>query len=115
MKINFFGLECAIDNITSPEPKTFYHMEEQGSSSLLKPSDIHPHSIKKTETVQCVSLNDICDYIDWEKFQVIEHLKVDCEGHDLEVIKSMRGYIERVVFYNLRNEPVQSRPLGRPL
>ena len=94
----FFGLECAIDNILSPEIKTFYHMEEEGSSSLLKPSKEHGSTIKQIDKVQCVSLNSIFDYIDWEKFQFIERLKIDCEGHDFEVLKSADKYFDKIIF-----------------
>lgn len=94
----FIGLSCAIDDVPKPEKRKFYHMHNPGSSSLLKPTEKHPSTIKKIETVQCVSLQDILDYIDWEKFKVIEHLKVDCEGHDLQVIKSIGKYLEKIIF-----------------
>ena len=94
----FYGLQCAIDNITHPEEKTFYHMVNEGGSSLLKPSDKNNDEIKKIEMIQCVSLKDILNHIDWVKFKVIEHLKVDCEGHDLEVIKSAQGYLDKIIF-----------------
>tara|TARA_R110000796_G_scaffold207389_1_gene323697 strand:+ start:16 stop:942 length:927 start_codon:yes stop_codon:yes gene_type:complete len=98
IKDKFYGLQCAIDNIDTPEEKLFYHMNEEGSSSLLKPSEKHESSIKKIEKIQCVNLNSILSHIDWEKFKFIEHLKIDCEGHDLEVIKSAEDYLERIVF-----------------
>jgi len=94
----FFDIRCAIDNVVSPQQKEFYHMMEEGSSSLLKPSSTHGSNIKKIETVQCVNLKSILELIDWEKFKVVEHLKVDCEGHDLEVIKSAQDYIEKIIF-----------------
>jgi FkbM family methyltransferase len=94
----FYGLQCAVDNILFPQEKTFYHMVNEGGSSLLKPSDKHDSEIKKLEKVQCVSLKDILDHVDWKKFKVIEHLKIDCEGHDLEVIKSAEKYLDRIVF-----------------
>lgn len=94
----FYGLRCAIDNISHPEEKTFYHMVNEGGSSLLKPSDKNDDEIKKIETVQCVSLKSVLNHIDWTKFKVIEHLKVDCEGHDLEVIKSAQGYLDKIIF-----------------
>ena len=98
IKDKFFALECAIDNIETPEIKSFYHMEEEGSSSLLKPSDKHTSSIKTMENVQCVSLSSVFDYIDWEKFKFIERLKIDCEGHDFEVLKSAEKYFDKIIF-----------------
>ena len=95
----FFGIKCAIDNVSIPEEKEFYHMEEVGNSSLLKPNDNHTGVIKKVEKVQCVSLSDILDHVDLKQFgSHIEHLKVDAEGHDLEVIKSAGQYLERTIF-----------------
>ena len=95
----FFGIKCAIDNVSIPEEKEFYHMEEAGGSSLLKPNDNHTGDIKKVEKVQCVSLSDILDHVDWRQFgNYIEHLKVDAEGHDLEVLKSAGQYLENTIF-----------------
>jgi len=97
----FFGLTCAIDDVLKPEKRSFYHMHNPGSSSLLKPSELHTSSIKKVETVQCVSLQDILDYVDWEKFKFIEHVKIDCEGHELSVIKSIGKYLKKIVFFTI--------------
>ena len=94
----FYGLKCAIDNIAFPEEKVFYHMEAEGASSLLKPSDKHDSKITKLEKVQCVNLSSILDCVDWGKFKVIEHLKVDCEGHDIEVIKSAEKHLDKIIF-----------------
>lgn len=94
----FFGLSCAIDDIPRPKKREFYHMHEAGSSSLLKPSEKHTSSIKEVETVQCVSLQDILEYVDWNKFKFIEHIKIDCEGHDAAVIRSLGKYLKKTIF-----------------
>ena len=98
----FFGIECAIDNVTEPTTRTFYQMDRtggaSGSSSLLKPTKHHPHFIEEEITVPVFSLEKILDHVDWNRFLFIEQIKIDCEGHDLEVIKSIGEYLDRVVF-----------------
>ena len=98
----FLGIECAIDNVPEPTTRTFYQMDRtggaSGSSSLLKPTKHHPHFIEEEIMVQALSLEKILDHVDWNRFPFIEQIKIDCEGHDLEVIKSIGKYLNRVVF-----------------
>jgi hypothetical protein len=97
----FFGLRCAIDDVKEPVEKDFYHMSDPGNSSLLSPTEKHPGSIKKIERVQCVSLQHIFSHIDWRQFGIVEHLKVDCEGKDLQVIQSAGKWIKGVLFVTM--------------
>ena len=98
----FIGIECAIDNVSEPTTRTFYQMDRtggaSGSSSLLKPTSSHPHFIEEEMTVPVLSLESILDHVDWVRFPFIEHIKVDCEGHDLEVVKSIGKYLDKIVF-----------------
>tara|TARA_R110002073_G_scaffold45041_1_gene124463 strand:+ start:1454 stop:2398 length:945 start_codon:yes stop_codon:yes gene_type:complete len=101
----FFGLRCAIDDVREPVKKDFYHMSDPGNSSLLRPTKEHPGSIKKMERVQCVSLQHIFSHIDWKQFLIVEHLKVDCEGNDLQVIKSAGKWLKGVLFVTMEMSP----------
>ena len=113
-KINdrFFGIECAIDRVAEPTTKTFYQMDRtdgaSGSSSLLKPTKHHPHFIEEEIEVPVVSLEKILGHIDWNRFPFIEQIKIDCEGHDLEVIKSIGKYLNKIVFITAEMSPANS-------
>tara|TARA_R110000868_G_scaffold13711_2_gene63553 strand:- start:2711 stop:3490 length:780 start_codon:yes stop_codon:yes gene_type:complete len=98
----FIGLKYAIDNIEGIVIRKFYSMDKtdggSGSSSLLKPTLFHPQRVEEEVEVNCVSLQTILNHISWDKFSFIEHLKTDCEGYDLTVIKSLGKYLNKVLF-----------------
>lgn len=99
----FCKIQCAIDDVKKLEKRKFYQMDRKngasGSSSLLKPSEKHPHFVENEVEVDTVSLEMILDHIDWDRFPMIEHIKTDCEGHDFIVVKSIGDkYLERVLF-----------------
>ena len=69
-----------------------------GSSSLLKPSEKHPHFVESVIKTPVVSLEMILDHVDWKRFELIEHIKTDCEGKDYDVVRSIGKYLDRVAF-----------------
>ena len=107
----FFDIKCAIDNIEDIRMSNFYRLINSGASSLLEPNisslaaDNPQRKVEEIEKIKCLSLEKILDYVDWRKFEVIEHLKVDCEGKDLEVIKSIGHYMDKVVFLTHEASP----------
>jgi len=48
--------------------------------------------------VNTFSLEYILDYLPMNHFGCIEHVKTDCEGLDIRVIKSLGKYLTKVVF-----------------
>ena len=98
----FLGIEAAIDNIKGVQKKKFYMMDRtdgaSGSSSLLRPSDKHPHFIEQEVEVTTHSLEHVLDSVDWDRFPYIEHIKTDCEGKDFDVVKSIGKYLDKVAF-----------------
>ena len=73
--------------------KTLYNNKHEGSSSLEKTwggIDIN----NKTD-VMAFKLRKFIEMIP-ERFTYIEHLKIDCEGHDLNVLKSCEDLIGRI-------------------
>jgi hypothetical protein len=101
----FHKLECAIDNIDKDCLMKFYMMDRtggaSGSSSLLKPSNHHPHFIEEEVEVPVTSLENILDNMDWKRFPYIEQIKTDCEGKDFDVVQSIGKYLDRVVFITI--------------
>jgi hypothetical protein len=98
----FAKLECAIDDVEEEEEKDFHVMDRRdgasGSSSLLKPSEHHPHFIEDVIKVKTISLEKILDHVDWDRFPFIEQIKTDCEGKDFDVVRSIGKYLDRILF-----------------
>lgn len=92
----FFLFDVAIDS-DPPGIKTFYLTEnDPGTSSLYEPNSF---KIKSIEKVFAIRLSDFLDLIPWNRFEYIEHIKVDSQGNDLRVLKSAGHYLsEKVVF-----------------
>lgn len=98
----FTGLQCAIDNVEDPIEQDFYemdrHMGASGSSSLLSPSEHHPHKLNDCVKVLTINLEMLLDKVPWDRFPYIEHIKTDCEGKDFDVVKSIGKYLKNIVF-----------------
>jgi len=102
----FFIFNLAIDS-ANPGLKTFYMTEKDpGTSSLYRPNFF---KVKNVIKIPSIRLSDFLDLIPWDRFQHIEHLKVDTQGNDLRVIMSAGDYLkERIVFvsaeYTTKNQ-----------
>ena len=68
--------------------------EDSGRSSLLKPTDF---GVAYSENVQVWSLADFMPLISEKRFQFIDHVKIDVQGVDFEVIKGAKDAIRRVI------------------
>lgn len=98
---NFLLLNLALDNVDEPTTKLFYHMNEDvGVSSLLKPTKTLNYSIKELSNVNVYSFYDLLDKIDWNRFEYIELVKIDTQGKDLDIIKSAKNYLNKIVYLN---------------
>lgn len=98
----FTGIQCAIDICDGIKRSLFYEMDRNygasGASSLLPPSQHHPHYVNDVIIVKTISLETFLSKINWNKFPFIEHLKTDCEGKDFDVVKSCGIYLDKIVF-----------------
>jgi FkbM family methyltransferase len=109
--------DYAIDDVESPEKRTFYINEDSDCSSLLKmKDDIITHdinernnedkwyiprninNIKESKEVTVTSLKNILDTIPKFQTELIHLLKVDVQGVDIRVIKSMKEYLNNTIF-----------------
>jgi hypothetical protein len=115
----FLGLEAAIDDVKGIQKRTFYQTTREGgasgASSLLKHNSSHPqgNQIESVYEVNTISLSSIFDYIPWDRFEYIEHVKTDCEGYDYHVVKSIGDYLKKVVYISsemLRRELWDGKP-----
>jgi len=98
---NVYFIHAAIDNVTEPQPWTIYVTEKDiGCSSLYRPVEF---VTAWEEDTTKISLKAVLDRIQWEKvdFDYIEYLKTDTQGNEIEVLKSMGKYLNKVVFIEI--------------
>lgn len=107
----------AVDDVDFPEQRTFYINEDSDCSSLLKINeDVLTYdfeernnkdkwyvsrtinNIKETKDVTVVSMKHILDTLPKFKNEFIHLLKVDVQGVDIRVVKSMREYLNNTLF-----------------
>jgi len=104
-------LRGGVDNVSTLNPGSIVYQEfysthgtnNIGASSFRK--DVIEHDPKKEITeilnVPCFSLDTVLDYVDWNKFSFIECIKIDVEGKELDVLKSCKKYIEKIVYFRI--------------
>lgn len=98
--------QCAVDNVEKEIMKDFYitcNSEitgDHGQSSLFKLRDELKDSmwIQKIVPTRCINLTNFLSKIDWQKFQKIKILKTDTQGNDLNIIKSISSFFDKIEF-----------------
>ena len=101
----FHLIECAIDDVDSPTTAPFYMTDERntGCSSLLKPTKKLGLDVKEVYETKVNSLKQVLDdfYESTSQFSYITALKSDAQGKDLDVIKSARDHLNKVLFIKM--------------
>jgi len=84
----------------------FYCMRnDSGTSSLYYPIDKKLGDIKEVVKVPVFTLKNFFDVFDWNKFPIIEYIKIDAQGSDLDILKGAGEYLkERVVYITAEPE-----------
>ncbi len=85
----------------------FYCMKnDSGTSSLYCPVDNkYLGDIKEVIKIPVFTLKDLFDIFDWEKFPMIEYIKIDAQGADFDILKGAGDYLkERVVYITAEAE-----------
>ncbi len=97
---NYYHIIGACDNVDEVIEKEFYLFNENvGRSSLLKPKfNDKLDRITKVETFPMHFLLDKIDY------QLIEMVKIDTQGNDLNVIKSFKDHIHNVCYLDVEDD-----------
>jgi hypothetical protein len=113
------SFNCAIDNVDEPTHLPFtFNADCDACSSLLPmnteeitndrkyfdtkwycPSPIT--NILKVESVLVDSMSNILDKLDHFKTNKIHYLKIDAEGVDIRVVKSMKNYLKKTMFVQI--------------
>ena len=117
IKDKFCLIEGAVDNIKDPfmpiYQKFYSSWPNVGCSSLIKENieanergmtdagaDFdHTNTIKEVFNVPSFSLDAVLEHIDWNTYPFIECIKIDVEGKDLDVLKSCKKYMDKVVYF----------------
>lgn len=109
----FVLVNCAISDVNVPTQVPFYLTDAQlagsnnqypvfGTSSLHMPTSLHPSGGYVVQNVMALPLRDIIMAIS-DRFQFIEEIKVDTEGHDYPVLKSAGELIKRAVYVTVES------------
>ncbi len=68
--------------------------KDSGTSSLYYPIDKKLGEIYKTVKVPVFKLKDFFDIFDWDKFPIIEYIKIDAQGSDFDILKGAGNYLK---------------------
>ena len=106
IKDKYTLITAAADNVQEDqiEIKSFYSTpKDLGTSSLIK--EVLTQFPEKGEfeevKVNCISLDTLLNHIPWDRFEVIECIKIDAEGKDLDILKGCKKYLHKVVFFKV--------------
>ena len=97
-KINksFFLIECALSK-GEPRVSNFYCTDsDSGTSSMFKPSYF---GVREVVQVPVISLKSFFDLFPWEKISFIEHLKIDAQSADFDIVIGAENYLKEKVLY----------------
>lgn len=98
---NFFLIPCALGISNSPITK-FIITTDCGCSSLYKPKFFE---VERVLEVPIFSLKDFFDCFPFDTHPVIDYIKIDAQGADLDIVKSAGAYMqERVIYITLEAE-----------
>lgn len=80
----------------NPKYVDFYCAEEDpGTSSVYEPTYI---KVSEKIKVPAIRLKDFFDVFPWGKISFIEHIKIDAQSADFDIVKGMGEYIKKVLY-----------------
>lgn len=102
---NFFLIPCALGLSNSATAIFFITKEDCGCSSLYFPKYFE---INKVIEVPIFSLSDFFDIFPFDTHPIIDYIKIDTQGCDLNIAKSAGNYLaEKVIYITLEAENSQ--------
>ena len=108
-KPRFHLFPFALSNVEEPTEMDFYIMQKDcGTSSLHEPCDVTLGPIQNKVKVPVFSLAHFFQSFPNDRFPIIEYIKVDAQGSDLDILKGAKHYLsEHVVFITAEPESKQ--------
>ena len=105
-----FLVETALSDC-DPSHLDFYCAEEDpGTSSLYKPTYI---KVEKNTTVPVIRLKDFFDVFPWEQIPFIEHIKIDAQSSDFNIVKGMGNYLEKVLYLTVECNTIDNNGINQ--
>ncbi len=113
LESRFVLVNCAISDVEALDYVPFYLTDAQlagdknqykvfGTSSLHMPTTEHPSSGYHIQNVMAMPLSEVIKAIP-DRFEFIEEIKIDTEGHDYQVVKSAGEFIKRAVYVTVES------------
>lgn len=93
---NFFLIPSALGLAESTQIPFFVTMGDCGCSSIFVPTSF---DIERVIEVPIFSLANFFDLFPFDSHPVIDYIKIDAQGSDLNIVKSAGHYIEEKVIY----------------
>ena len=95
----FWVLQCALtEKASDNEHTTFYHAWDHGTGSLYIPNEEIGKN-QGTEQVRLFTLEKFFEHFPFDMVPIIEYIKLDTQGSDLDILKGAGKYLpERVVW-----------------
>jgi len=100
-----FLIESALSD-GKPRYTEFYCAEEDpGTSSMYEPTYM---SVKEKVNVPVITLKNFFDLFPWDRIFFIEHIKIDTQSSDFDIIKGMGEYIKNVLYLTVECNTIDS-------
>ena len=98
-------IPCALGLSSNTDGKIFYNQRDCGCSSLYIPKYF---DIDQIIEVPIFPLSDFFNIFPFDTHPVIDYIKIDAQGSDLNIVKSAGNYLkEHVVYITLEAENAQ--------
>ena len=105
-----FLVETALSDC-DPSHLDFYCAEEDpGTSSLYKPTYI---KVEENTVVPVIRLKDFFDVFPWEQIPFIEHIKIDAQSSDFNIVKGMGNYLEKVLYLTVECNTIDNNGINQ--
>lgn len=92
-------VRTALSATDEPRTKNFYVTKpDPGCSSFLEPKNIE---VDRIEVVHEFNLDTILKFFPYHRIPYIEHLKIDAQGSDFDVIKGTKQNLSKILFITL--------------
>ena len=106
LDINLLGKQVYLIEtaLSSCEPRysDFYcTTDDPGCSSLYKPSINSPIKVGEKIKVPTFSLKELFELFPWDRFPFIEHVKIDAQSADYDILLGMGEYIKKILYISV--------------
>lgn len=108
---NIEFIPCAVGSIESYLDFHFYHLNNDGASSLLKRHDYNLSQKTLEQKILCRRLDNVLKDKNWKK---VDYLCADIQGYELEALNGLGTYIEDCKFIFLEVPKKESSYQGAP-